>query len=133
MGAEMCIRDRDHTIRLKAWDSFNNSTRVEAAVRVAEAADAALTDLLFHPNPSPDGSGHFTYILSAPAESARLRVYALSGRLVEDVDAGAGFGYNQVPFEPQSLAGGTYLYRLEVNLTDGPRIEADGRLQVVPQ
>ncbi|HJN30209.1 MAG TPA: type IX secretion system sortase PorU [Candidatus Latescibacteria bacterium] len=123
----------DHTIRLKAWDSFNNSTRVEAAVRVAEAADAALTDLLFHPNPSPDGSGHFTYILSAPAESARLRVYALSGRLVEDVDAGAGFGYNQVPFEPQSLAGGTYLYRLEVNLTDGPRIEADGRLQVVPQ
>lgn len=123
----------DHSVRLKAWDNFNNSSSVEATVRVAEAADAALTDLLFHPNPSPDGTGHFTYILSAPAQNAQLRVYALSGRLIDQVDAGAGLGYNQVAWSPPTaLAGGTYLYRLEVNLTDGPRIEADGRLQVVP-
>ncbi|MBT6149630.1 MAG: T9SS type A sorting domain-containing protein, partial [Gemmatimonadetes bacterium] len=114
-------------------DSYNNSTRVEATVRVAEAADAALSDLLFYPNPTPDGSGHFTYILSALAESAQLRVFALSGRLIDQVEAGAGFGYNQVAWEPPTnLAGGTYLFRLEINLTDGPRIEADGRLQVVP-
>jgi len=31
------------------------------------------------------------------------------------------------------MAGGTYLYRLEVYLEDGPKIDADGRLQVVPQ
>ncbi|MBT7861501.1 MAG: type IX secretion system sortase PorU [Gemmatimonadetes bacterium] len=123
----------DHTIGLKAWDSYNNSTRVEATVRVAEAADAALSDLLFYPNPTPDGSGHFTYILSALAESAQLRVFALSGRLIDQVEAGAGFGYNQVAWEPPTnLAGGTYLFRLEISLTDGPRIEADGRLQVVP-
>ena len=124
----------DHSIRLKAWDSYNNSATVSATVRVAEAADATLSDVLFHPNPSTDGSGHFTYILSAPATSARLRVYTLSGRLVDQLDMDAGLGYNQVAFHPPgSMAGGTYLYRLEVYLEDGPKIDADGRLQVVPQ
>jgi len=124
----------EHSIRLKAWDSYNNSTTVRTTVRVAEAADAALSDVLFHPNPSTDGSGHFTYILSAPATAARLRVFTLSGRLVDQIDVDAGFGYNQVAFHPPvSLAGGTYLYRLEVDLEEGPKIDADGRLQVVPQ
>ncbi len=124
----------DHTIRLKAWDSFNNSTTVETSIRVAEAVDATLSDLLFYPNPTPDGSGQFTYILSAPATSASLSVFALSGRLVKRIDASAGFGYNQVHFQPpDARGGGRFLYGLDVFLEYGPRISADGRIQVIRQ
>ena len=123
----------DHTLSLRAWDSFNNSTRVGVTIRVPASTQQGLSDLLFYPNPSPDGKGHFTYVLSSPATSSRLRIYALSGRLIDTVGGGTGPGYHQMNWTPPTrLAGGTYLYRLEVDLVDGSRSTAQGHLQVVP-
>ena len=122
----------EHTIRLKAWDTFNNSSTTEADLVVAEGTDTALDEVLFHPNPTRDGSGQFTYTLAAPAESVDIRVYALSGREVDRVEGGVSEGFNQVPWSPPELAGGTYLFRVSARLGEGPALEADGRIQVAP-
>ena len=119
----------EHAIRLKAWDAFNNSSTAEATFSVA-SGDSDLEEVLFHPNPTPDGGGYFTYTLAAPAESVEIRVYALSGRQVASLEGGASLGFNLVRWSPAGLAGGTYLYRISARLEEGPALEADGRIQV---
>ena len=120
-----------HTLRLKAWDTFNNSTQVEAEVRVSETEDGVLSRLLFHPNPMRDG-GDFTYTLDDEAESVRIRVFSLAGRLVDEL-SGTGYAdFNQVAWTPPGgLANGTYLYQVAVELADGGRIERKAAIQVM--
>ena len=126
-----------HMIRLKAWDNFNNSSVEEAVFEVAEASDAALGDVLFHPNPTTDGTGDFIYTLTAPAATVRIQVFALSGRRVAEIDGTAKLGYNQVPWTPPAkLANGSYFYRLEARLESGElessqTVRQDGWVQVL--
>jgi hypothetical protein len=104
-----------HLLRLKAWDSFNNSAQAQVQVEVKEGADFTLSQVLFHPNPLRD-RGHFTYVLAEPASQVQLKVYSLAGRLIDQVAGTARLGYNQVPWTPPTnLANGTYLYQLEVS------------------
>jgi hypothetical protein len=121
----------EHTIRLKAWDAFNNSAVAQATFVVAESTDDALGPVLFYPNPTASGGGHFTYTLTAAAADVSIRVFALSGLQVARIDGAANLGYNQVPWSPSDLAGGTYLFRLVARLDNGSQVSADGRIQVV--
>ena len=120
----------EHTIRLKAWDTFNNSAVAEATFVVAEAADAGLAGVLFHPNPLRDGSGHFTYTLTTPATRVTIHVFALSGRRLAEIEGDVALGYNQVAWAPADLANGTYLYQLEAQLDSGERVDDNGWIQV---
>ncbi len=121
-----------HLIRLKAWDSFNNSAQAEIAVRVSDRPEVLLTAVLFHPNPLTGGAGRFTFWLATAATGARVRIFALSGRLVDQVRGGAAAGFNQLVWEPPAgLANGAYLYRLDVERAAGPPLERAGVLQLL--
>ena len=120
-----------HDIRLKAWDTFNNSATTEVVIEVAEQGGTPLDDLLFYPNPMA-GSGHFTYTLAVPAESVRISIFSLAGRLVDELQIAGEPGYNQIAWVPStSLANGSYLYHVEVELFSGERFESRDVLQVV--
>lgn len=122
----------EHTIRLKGWDTFNNSSVHEANFAVAEAADAALTNVLFYPNPTSDGAGDFVYTLTAPAAHVYIQVFALSGRRIDALEGFSKLGYNQVSWTPdRALANGSYFYRLEAQLDSGETVEQDGWVQVL--
>ena len=122
----------EHEIRLKAWDSFNNSARAELLAEVSEEGDFAVANLLFYPNPLQEGEGHFTYELLVPARSVHIRIFSLSGRLVDEVEGDAQQGYNQVAWQPGSdLANGTYLYRVEVESESGREIARTATVQVM--
>jgi hypothetical protein len=120
-----------HQLRLKVWDNLNNSSQVEATIRVAEASVPSLTSVIFHPNPMQD-QGHFTYTLATPAHAVSIKVFTLSGRLVDELKGGELPGYNQVSWEPPSaLANGTYLYHIQATTEDGFGFEATSAVQVV--
>ena len=123
----------NHTIRLKAWDTFNNSAFAEVEVQVAELAKFVLSQVLFYPNPwREQEEGFFTYVLAAPVESVRIRVFSLAGKLVDDIDGGRLAGFNQVQWEhPGNLANGSYLYRLQVAVEGGERFDLSAVIQVV--
>ena len=121
-----------HTISLKAWDSFNNSSRAEAEIRVPEEGAQILSGVLFYPNPMGEGAGSFTYTLTAPASEVLIRVYAVSGRLVKEIVGDHHMGFNQVAWNPPGdLANGTYLYRVSADLENGGRVQQSDTIQLV--
>jgi len=121
----------DHTVRLKAWDTFNNSARAEVQVSVEKGGQFTLSEVLFHPNPMQD-SGHFTYFLAETASQVEIRVYSLAGRLIDQVAGTTRLGYNQVEWKPPvALANGSYLYQLEVTRPKGGPVQQSAVLQVM--
>ena len=121
----------EHSIRLKVWDTFNNSATAEVRVRVAEEQDSLLADLLFYPNPM-GMEGHFTYSLKEPASRVRIQVFSVSGRLVDEVEGGTETGFNQVAWNPSvDLANGAYVYRVRAQVAGGEKAERGGVLQVL--
>jgi hypothetical protein len=118
-------------VRLKAWDSFNNSSRLEAVINISAAANSLLADMLFHPNPLQD-QGHFTYTLRQQATSVSIQVFSLTGRLVDELVGNSQEGYNQVAWiPPVGLANGTYLYRIGVQGLEGSTAERNAAIQLV--
>lgn len=121
-----------HEIRLKAWDSFNNSARVSASFEVREQDPGPLGELLFYPNPLTGDGGAFTYLLSAPVRSVRLRLFAVSGRQVAELTGSTESGFGQAAWSPEAhLANGAYLARLEAEDEDGRTWTRTTAVQVV--
>ena len=121
----------NHELRLKVWDSFNNSSRTTLAVTVREEANAGLEQVLFHPNPIRAAGGHFTYVLKDNVRAVQIRIFSLSGRLVDELEGQTNEGYNQVPWIPAAdLANGTYLYSIAVERNSGARGERRAALQI---
>ena len=121
-----------HEIRLKAWDSFNNSSRTTTTVQVADdsAEAAGLANVLFYPNPMRD-SGYFTYELEDDMRTVQIEVFSLAGRLIEQLDGQTRAGYNQVPWiPPAELANGAYIYRIEAERESGAAVARCAVLQV---
>ncbi|MEW6755865.1 MAG: hypothetical protein AB1505_33545, partial [Candidatus Latescibacterota bacterium] len=121
-----------HEIRLKVWDTYNNSAQASVRVEVSRDPDLLLSGLLAYPNPLGEGEGHFTFDLAVPGGTARIRVYSLAGRLVDEVVQGVSEGYNQVAWRlPPGLANGAYPYHVEVTSEDGRTISRTSVLQVL--
>lgn len=121
----------EHTIRLKAWDTFNNSSRAEAVFELVEKRANPVQNVLFYPNPLVDQSGYFTYDLTEAAQDVRIKIFGLSGRFVAEVMGSGNEGYNQIFWEaPADLANGTYLYKIEAERIEGGDIEQTAVLQL---
>ncbi len=109
----------EYVVGLKAWDSLNNSAAASVTMRVG-GTDPTVSDLLLHPNPLTGDTGYLTFNLFSPVSSARVGIYALSGRLIDQVEIAPEPGYNQISWSaPPRLANGTYLYRLRLEGEDG--------------
>lgn len=120
----------EHVVRLKAWDSFNNSSRIEATIKVRAAANTILADMLFYPNPLQD-QGYFTYTLNDPAKAVVIQVFSLTGRLVDELIGETQQGYNQVAWiAPTGLANGTYLYKMQIQGDEGGSAERKAVIQL---
>ena len=123
----------EHSIRLKAWDSFNNSGSLEVSVDVAEAGTEVLSEVLFVPNPMA-GEGHFTYILKSRATEVDIKIFTVSGRLVEEIVGSTELGFNQVAWKPtHKMAGGALLYRVRARTEEGNSVKRTAALQVIEE
>ena len=121
----------EHTLELKAWDSFNNSAKVAAQIRVPEGGDRALSEVLFHPNPLRQ-EGHFTFHLAQGMDRVEIEVFALTGRLVDRLEAVGTAGFNLVRWQPpEDLANGSYLYRVLARGDEGQQVERRSVVQVL--
>ena len=125
-----------HTLRLRAWDVYNNSATAETHFVVAD--QLTLQDVGNYPNPV-DGQTTFRFRHNVldPVD-VEIRVYATSGALVRRIRAeDLGDRIVELPWDGRdesgrSIARGVYFFRVICRTADGTQgSEALGRLTVL--
>lgn len=127
-----------HTLRLRAYDIFNNSSMAETWFTVAGSSDLTLADVLNYPNPMRDETSFtFRHNLGNPV-NVDIKIYTLSGRQVRVLEArNIAERFVAVPWDGRdedgdALSNGVYLYKVICRTVDGGMgSEVLGRLSLL--
>lgn len=126
-----------HTIRVKAWDVFNNSGEGYTEFLVAESADLALQNVLNYPNPFTDKTNFwFEHNRAGDLLNVRIQVFTLSGRVVKTIQqdiAGAKSRVTELEWNGMDEFGnkigkGVYIYQISVTDSNNETVEEIQRL-----
>ncbi|HMK37975.1 MAG TPA: C25 family cysteine peptidase, partial [Bacteroidota bacterium] len=120
------LPDGKNTIRVRAWDSFNNSGSSETDFAVASSDALTVTDVFNYPNPFGASGTEFTFRQNQTVPlNVTVKIFTVAGRLIKTIDAFApGDSFVKVPWDGRDrdgdvIANGVYLYKLIVRTTDG--------------
>jgi hypothetical protein len=127
-----------NTVRVRAWDSYNNSSLAETYFDVTSSEALTLRDVLNYPNPFTDGT-LFTFRQNqAGPLDVRIKIYTLAGRLIQSLETTVGGDpLVRVPWDGRDrdgdlIANGVYLYKVVVQTVDGRySSEALGKCSIV--
>ncbi|WP_210520698.1 type IX secretion system sortase PorU [Hymenobacter terricola] len=115
-----------HSIRLKAWDTYNNSAEKEIQFVVAHDEKLALDHVLNYPNPFANSTTFFFDHNQADGEpdnlDVQVQIFTVSGHLVRTLSAVVAstdahqhsITWNGRDDYNDQLARGVYVYRLSV-------------------
>jgi len=107
-----------HSLKIKAWDIFNNPTITEIDFEVVNSNSIVLKDIYNFPNPFSSGTTFtFQHNFSEPLD-IRVKVYTVAGRLIRDLeennvtDRFVKIFWDGKDNDGNQLANGTYFYKL---------------------
>ncbi len=114
----------EYKIKLKAWDVFNNASVTETYFTVVESNSLVIKDVVNYPNPfSSSTTFTFQHNLSKVI-NAKIKIYTVSGRLIKQlentniIDKFVRIDWDGRDEDGNSIANGTYLYKLIVETAD---------------
>jgi len=120
------VPEGKNTIRVRAWNSFDNSGSAETTFQVASSDRLSVTDVFNYPNPFGGSGTEFTFRQNQTSPLAvTVKIYTVAGRLIRTLDAYApGDSFVKVPWDGRDrdgdvIANGVYLYKLVVRTADG--------------
>ncbi len=120
------VPEGKNTIRVRAWDSFDNSGSAETAFQVASSDRLTVTDVFNYPNPFGGSGTEFTFRQNQTEPlNVTVKIFTVAGRLIRTLDAYApGDSFVRVPWDGRDrdgdvIANGVYLYKLIVRTADG--------------
>jgi len=129
-----------HTLSLKVWDVYNNSTTANTDFIVAESVDMAVDELINYPNPFRESTTFsFEHNQVEQPLDITIYIYALDGRLVatlNDIYYAGGFRYKSLVWNRTDNSGnklneGMYVYKLLVKNYDGTVISENNKLVIL--
>lgn len=106
----------EHTIKIKAWDNFNNSSITTASFSVVSDDILKITNVFNYPNPFTSATT-FVFSVNHPSQ-IKIKIYTVAGRLIETLNNLPGENeVNQIPWngrdrDGDELANGVYLYKI---------------------
>ncbi len=126
-----------HTVKVKAWDVFNNSGEGYTEFLVAESAELALQNVLNYPNPFTDRT-NFWFEHNRPGDNlnVRIQVYSLSGKVVKTIQSevfAAESRVREIEWDGKddfgnNIARGVYVYHILVTASDNSKVSETERL-----
>ncbi|MBK9730573.1 MAG: hypothetical protein IPO83_04660 [Chitinophagaceae bacterium] len=145
-----------HTIVVKAWDVYNNSSEGSTEFIVSTSAELALAHVLNYPNPFTTRT-EFMFEHNMPGQmlDVMVQVYTISGKLVKTIqqsvmpemvafngtgcsDAGTAGGYrvNGIFWDGKDDYGdvigkGVYVYKLTVQADNGMKADTFEKLVIL--
>ena len=117
-----------HTLDLKAWDVFNNSSQKSTDFVVAPSAQLALEHVLNYPNPFTTHTDfYFEHNRPCGNLDVEVQVFTIAGRLVKTLHrqlACDGFRSEPMAWDGlddngDKLGRGVYVYRLSIATGEG--------------
>ncbi len=122
------LEEGEHTLLLKAWDVYNNSSEEMIGFVVTDSDGLLLEKIVNYPNPASDYTT-IQYTHNAPDEDHEivLEIFDLSGRLVTSISRNYyESGFVSIPLSwdlknssGSNLGAGLYPYRLTVTTSQG--------------
>ena len=118
----------DHTVELKVWDNYNNSSKSDINFIVVNNEEVELSHVLNYPNPfTTNTSFFFEHNQNCNFLDVDINVYSVSGKIVKTINQrihNEGFRSNGINWDGrddfgEQLAKGVYLYKLKVTNEQG--------------
>ena len=134
------LAEGQHTLRLKAWDVFNNSSESTTEFVVAPSEELALEHVLNYPNPFTTYTEfYFEHNRPCSTLEVQVQVFTVSGRLVKTINrrvACEGFRSEPMAWDGlddmgDKLGRGVYVYRVGVQTPEGDTAEKYEKLVIL--
>jgi hypothetical protein len=129
-----------HTLSLKVWDVYNNSTTVKTEFLVTESASLELAHVLNYPNPFTTNTSFFIeYNQCCTQYDVMIQVFTVSGKLVKTINQQVnsdGFRSEAITWDGRDDYGdrigrGVYVYRVVARSEDGKSAEKYEKLVIL--
>jgi len=130
----------NHSLSVKAWDVYNNSSEEYIEFVVAESANLALKHVFNYPNPfSTNTDFYFDHNLPNVNLNITISIFTISGKLVKTLQTNmVTTGYRSNPINwnglddyGDQLAKGVYIYKVAVKSDNGESVEKIEKLVII--
>lgn len=134
------LAEGNHTLMVKVWDVYNNSSSSSTEFVVAATAELALKHVLNYPNPfTTRTSFYFEHNKCCTTMDVQVQVFTISGKLVKTIQQQVNLeGFRSDPIEwdgtddfGDKIGRGVYVYRLRVKALSGESSEQFEKLVVL--
>ncbi|MFI5211282.1 MAG: type IX secretion system sortase PorU [Ignavibacteria bacterium] len=126
-----------HTLKLKAWDTYNNSSEASIEFEVVSGGALQVSNVYNYPNPFRDNTA-FTFQHNYSADiNVNIKVYTVAGRLIKQIerkniaDKFVVINWDGKDEDGETLGNGVYIYKLIVESADGLTNTNTGKLAVL--
>lgn len=134
------LQEGQHTLSLKVWDVYNNSSEASLDFVVVTSAQLELNSLMNYPNPFTDETW-FTFRHNHAGEmlDIQIDIVSLSGQTVKIIrvtQSDDGFETSPIPWDGrnysgQAVARGIYIYHIRVKTPEGQVAERSGKMMLL--
>jgi hypothetical protein len=134
------ISDGSHSVTLKAWDNFNNSSETSVRFIVRTQNGFIINNLINYPNPFTDHTS-ISAEHNRPNENLTIRIsiYSMNGRLIKNIMTSVpSTGYKLPPIEwdgnddgGKRVGRGIYPYSVTISTENGEAAKASGRMIIL--
>lgn len=134
------LSEGKHTLNLKVWDVYNNSSQAYTEFIVAKSAQLALSHVLNYPNPfTTKTQFYFEHNRACSLLDVQIQVFTVSGKLVKNINQFVNTdGFRSEPIEwdgrddfGDKIGRGVYVYRIKVKTSDGSAAEKYEKLVIL--
>jgi len=134
------LEEGTHTLSVKVWDVFNNSSESTTDFRVISSENLSIQNLINYPNPVVDFTAfYFEHNQSGMPLEVYLCITDLQGKIVKEIEDNMvpnGFRYGPIRWDGTSnfgdkLKSGMYIYTLKAKASDGHVSTNSGRLILI--
>ncbi len=134
------LSEGKHTLSLKVWDVYNNSSQSYTEFIVARSAELALSHVLNYPNPfTTKTQFYFEQNQCCQILDVSVHIFTVSGKLVKTIDQFVqteGFRSDPIEWDGRDDFGdkigkGVYIYRIKVKTSEGSVAEKFEKLVIL--
>ncbi len=134
------LQEGQHTLFLKVWDVYNNSSEASLDFVVVTSGKLELNSLMNYPNPFA-GQTWFTFRHNHAGEELDIQIdiVSLTGQTVKIIhvtQSDDGFETSPIPWDGRSYSGqavarGIYIYHIRVKTPGGQVAEKSGKMMLL--